>query len=89
MFCTGCLSTICTNESIKHFEKGTDQQVLPIDEINRSVIATVNFIEIMHTLLNHTLTDLSQDAVKEMEWCRMTLSKLQHEFSNKLKHGYV
>lgn len=40
---------------------------MPIDEIIRAFCFSINFIEIMHALLKHTLKNPSEELLKEMD----------------------
>jgi hypothetical protein len=66
-FCVGCRTTVCAAEATKHYEKGVEKQLLQIDEIIRAFCFSINFIEIMHALLKHTLKNPSEELTKEMD----------------------
>lgn len=63
--------------------------MLPIDEIIRTFCFSINFIEIMHALLKHTLQHPSEELVKEMENQKQSITRMQHAVTEKLRKGHV
>lgn len=88
-FCVGCRTTACAADAVKHYEEGADNQLIPVDEIIRAFCFSINFIEIMHALLKHTLVHPSEELLKEMDNQKQNISRMQTAVTEKLKKGHV
>jgi len=80
---------VCAVEAVKHYENGVDKQLLPIDEIIRAFCFSINFIEIMHALLKHTLSNPTDELLKEMDNQKQNITRMQQAVTEKLKKGHV